>query len=132
MSWVAVGVAGTTAVVGAVNASEQRKQQANANKQSAAISAAQQEWSPWTHMQPQEFKPGSNFGPGALGGGIQGGLGGAMFASQNKMGGFADKSPMAAGGMGGGAGGPIDTSGGQLTPEEMMQMQAQKKSIQFR
>lgn len=84
MTWVAVGIAGTTAAVGAVNAGAQRKAQQKANEQNANIAAAQQEFSPWTGMKPASPVMGSNYGPGALGGAVQGGLGGAMFGQQLK------------------------------------------------
>jgi len=89
MSWVAVGVAGTSMVVGQMNANAQRKQQQKANEQNAAITAAQMEASPWTDIKPQEAKMGSDYGPGA-GGAVSGALGGAMFAKENNMGVFGE------------------------------------------
>lgn len=125
MTWVASGIAVGSAALGAYSADKQRQQQANTNKQSAAITAAQTEFSPWTHLTPQAAHMGSNFGPGAAGGAAQGALGGAMFAKSNGMGGFG------AGAAGAGPP-PVDTSGGQLTPEEMMKMQKAGQSIRFK
>jgi type II secretory pathway pseudopilin PulG len=92
MSWVVAGVAAGTAVLGAVQASQQRKAQQQANQQQANISAAQTEFSPWTKIQPQGFNPEAPTAS-ALGGAVQGGLGGAMFAKQFQGGAKKSESP---------------------------------------
>lgn len=79
MSWVGVAV-GTTAL-GAVQGAQQRKAQQRANQQSADISAAQEEFSPWTGQKPQEAKIGAVTGS-PLQGAVQGALTGAMFGKQ--------------------------------------------------
>jgi hypothetical protein len=77
MSWVVAGVAIGTAALGAYQGNQQRKAQEKANKQQGAITAAQQEASPWTDMKPQEYRPEAVTGD-ALGGAVQGGMSGAM------------------------------------------------------
>jgi hypothetical protein len=83
MTWAVTAVAAGTAILGAVNADAQRKAQQKANQQSADISAAQMEYSPWTHVNPQAAQVTPVTG-NALGGALEGGLGGAMFASAMK------------------------------------------------
>ena len=79
MSWVAVGAA----AIGAVTAAQQRKAQQQANQQSSDVNAAQTQFSPWTGIKPQAFAPQA-VTANALGGAVQGGLGGAMFAQGQK------------------------------------------------
>lgn len=101
MSWIASGVAAGTAVLGAVNAGEQRKSQQRANQAQGEISGAQMAMSPWTKMAPQQ----ANLTPvtaSPVGGFAQGALGGAMFAKSNGVGAFAPQNPNEY--MGGGAG----------------------------
>lgn len=72
------------ALLGAVQGDQQRRAQENANKQNANISAAQTEYSPWTHLgasTPQIQAPGK--GASALAGLAQGALSGAMYSSAN-------------------------------------------------
>lgn len=87
MSWVATGVAVGSAVIGAEQGNAQRKAQAQANRANMEMSAAQTEFSPWTKINPtnaQAQAPTTSGSQGAM----QGALSGAMFAAQNKMGGF--------------------------------------------
>lgn len=85
MSWVVVGVAGTTAVLGAINAAEQRKAQQKANQQNANIAAAQQEFSPWTGIKPASPQMQA-VDSSATAGAAQGALSGAMTGLQVKKG----------------------------------------------
>lgn len=94
MSWVVAGVAGGTAVLGALNAANQRKAQQRQNQQSADVSAAQTQFSPWTHIQPQGFQPQA-ITANPMSGAVQGGLGGAMFGMQLKKGMAEDEAAKA-------------------------------------
>jgi len=75
-------------------ANKSRQAQADANNQSAQISAAQQEFSPWTGITPQAVQT-SPLGTDAIGGAAQGALSGAMFANANKKG-AAEEAKLAA------------------------------------
>lgn len=83
MSWVIAGTAIGTAALGAINASQQRKAQQQSNEANANMSAAQMQYSPWTGVKPGTPQM-SAVDANPLGGAIQGGLGGAMFASALK------------------------------------------------
>lgn len=83
MSWVVAGVAGGTALLGAVNAAQQRNAQRKQNQQQADMSAAQMEFSPWTGVKPGTPQV-SAITANPLGGAVQGGIGGAMYAMGNK------------------------------------------------
>lgn len=76
MSWMIAATLGSAAL-GAHSANQQRKSQERANQQQGAISAAQQEMSPWTGVKAQEYNPQAVTGD-PLSGAIQGGVSGAM------------------------------------------------------
>lgn len=80
MSWVIAGTAIGTAALGAINASQQRKAQQQANETNANMSAAQMQYSPWTGVKPSTPQMGA-VTDNVMGGALQGGLGGAMFGS---------------------------------------------------
>lgn len=89
MAWGVVAVAAGTALLGAYQASEQRRAQRDAveqqNNANLKVSRAQTEYSPWTGIKPQGYSAqGVPVGQSDLGGAVQGGLGGAMFAMQAK------------------------------------------------
>jgi hypothetical protein len=94
MSWVVVGVAGTTAAVGAVTAAQQRKAQQQANQKNAEMAAAQMEYSPWTGIKPQSAEQQA-VTASPMAGAIQGGLSGAMFGTSLKKG-MAENDKLAA------------------------------------
>ena len=82
MPWIPLAAAAIGAVSQSSAAASQRKAQEDANKQAALTNAAQTEFSPWTGINPQGYKPvpvtGDPMGAG-LGGAVQGALGGVMF-----------------------------------------------------
>lgn len=80
MAWLVVG---TTAALGALTASQNRQAQQRANQQSADLSAAQMQYSPWTGVKPQAAQV-TPVTANALGGALQGGLAGAMHEASNK------------------------------------------------
>jgi len=89
MSWVAAAIAGS-AVLGAVQGQQQRQAQQRANQQSADISAAQMQYSPWTKIAPQTAQVTPVTGS-MLGGAEKGALTGAMYADAiNKATGSGD------------------------------------------
>lgn len=81
MSWVYSGV---TAAIGIGSSLAASKAQKDANKKSADLSAAQQEFSPWSGIKPQEAQitPVNEAGS-ALKGGLEGGLAGYMQKQAN-------------------------------------------------
>jgi len=83
MPWIPVATMIASAALSAHQANKQRQAQADANQQSANISAGQAEFSPWTGANPQAVQT-SPLGTDALGGAVQGGLAGAMFANGMK------------------------------------------------
>jgi hypothetical protein len=83
MAWVTVGIAGGTALLGALSAANQRKAQQQQNQAQADISAAQTQYSPWTGVKPQAAQMQAVTGD-PLGGAAQGALSGAMFAQGMK------------------------------------------------
>jgi len=83
MSWVAVGVAGASAVMGVMSAQEKQKTQKAQN-----IAAAEQTRnSPWTGMGAGQMQTSA---PSTMGSGLQSGLGGYM-AGRNIDQGFEDR-----------------------------------------
>ena len=80
MPWIPLA----TAAIGAVQGDAQRRAQQNANQQAANVSAAQTEFSPWTHITPQGFAPQAPTTSG-FGGAAQGALSGVMFGQQMKQ-----------------------------------------------
>lgn len=81
MSWIVAGVAAASAVMGAVNQGNQARAQKKANETNANMAAAEQQYSPWTGMK-ASAPPVNPISASPVGGAMQGGLSGAMFASQ--------------------------------------------------
>lgn len=76
MSWIIAGTAAGSAVLGAAQASQQRKAAAQTNAANANLAAAQTRFSPWTGMAGKyEAQP---LGNTPLAGAAQGGLAGAI------------------------------------------------------
>jgi len=105
MPWIPLAVAAVSAVQGEAQRAAQQRQ----NQKQADISAAQTQYSPWTHLgasTPQMQAPT----PSALGGAAQGALAGAMYSQQSKNNDLwqqmMQKQMAGGGGMGG-----IPTSG---------------------
>lgn len=78
MSWIVAGTAIGSAVLGAAQGAQKRKAEQASNQANAELTAAQTEFSPWTHLQPQSFTSAPVASSG-FGGAAQGALGGAMF-----------------------------------------------------
>lgn len=91
MSWVSVGIAGASAIMGARQAREQQK----AQKAQNMAEATKTEFSPWTGMGAGQIKTG---GPSAEMGALQGALGGAMMGQQ--FGGLGAAKPTTDAGQG--------------------------------
>ncbi len=90
MSWVVVGVGAGTALLGAYTASEQRRAAATAqedqNRRSQNITAAQTQYSPWTHLSPQTAQTGAvPAGVSDLGGALQGAEAGYLTGQSAKQ-----------------------------------------------
>lgn len=83
MSWAIAGTAAGTALLGAVNASQQRNAQRKQNQMQADQAAAQMEFSPWTGVKPGTPQMQTETA-NPVGSALQGGLGGAMYAMANK------------------------------------------------
>jgi type II secretory pathway pseudopilin PulG len=87
MSWITVAAVGGSALLGAYTSSQTAKAQKEAKRSEMLANAAQMQYAPWTGAKIQTLGWGDANRSGtadAINGGLQGGLTGAMMASQFK------------------------------------------------